>query len=186
VHINRALIAAALVILVLASLGGALYLWRWSPLATVDQRIAAVAASLTAGALVIAVVAGVVALMAYWDANKKPRLHLSVTAAGGATALVTIALRNDGTASARNAVVWLDLQGTADLTSLGRVWVQDEPTGLLRWEASAGVAVHPKVPPLALPQLMVRRRDEPLKITHTFAADGFGPETGEALTDTAG
>jgi hypothetical protein len=180
------LVAAALaLLLLLGSAGGAFYLWLWSPLATLDQRIGAATASLTAGALVLAVGAGVIALLAYRDAIRRPRLHLSVTATGGATALVTIALKNDGTASARNAVVWLDRQGTADLESqlAGTGWVQ-EPEGLLRWEASAGVAVHPKVPPLMLPQFALRRRNEPLRITHTFAADGFGPETGESLTDT--
>lgn len=167
-----------LAILVSASVGGAFYLWLDSPLATLDQHIAAATASLTAGALVIAVGAGVVALLAFRDALRKPLLRMSVGATEGQFSEVNASLVNDGTASARNAIVWLDVQGTAEVMNLPRGWTQEPTGGLLRWEAGAGVAVHPKVPPLTLPPITMRRFAEHVKISYTFAADGFGPDKG--------
>jgi hypothetical protein len=120
-----------------------------------------------------------VALQAYRDAVRTPLLSLSVVASGdGPFVTVNASLVNDGTASARNAIVWLDLQDTASLVAWGGGdWTQ-EPTGGLRWEAPAGVVIHPKVPPLTLSPFTAGKSGEHLLITYTVAADGFGPATG--------
>lgn len=176
-RVNRPrLVAAALAVLLVGSAGGALYLWLRSPLATVDQRIAAATASLTAGALVIAVVAGVVALQAYRDAIRKPRLQLSlVCTRPGQFSTVGVSLANDGSVSAQYAVVWLQFEGDVSVAS-ANYWTQ-EPGGV-RWEAPAGRVIHPWAPAYTLPSVTLQTPAEHFKLTHTVAADGFGPIKG--------
>jgi hypothetical protein len=176
-QINRAgLVAIALAAILLASVGGTLYLWQFAPL-TVDQRIAAVSASLSAGAFLIAVLAGIIALQAYRDAIRKPRLHLVIDANRGPFATVNLSLTNEGSTSARNIIVWLQFQDTVDASAYG--WIS-EASGRLRWQSRAGVVIHRTVS-YALPPVTVQKQqpDQPLKIAHTVVADGFGPVTGD-------
>jgi hypothetical protein len=189
-HINRPrLVAAALAVLLLGSAGGALYLWLWSSLATLDQRIGAATASLTAGALVIAVVAGVVALQAYRDAIRKPVLRLIIDAMVGDFSTVNVSVTNDGTASAQYAIVWLRFAGGVSVESASG-WTH-QPSGEYRWEAPAGVVIHPArpahsiaivsipdVPPYTLPSITLRTLGRRFTIGHTVAADGVGPVIG--------
>lgn len=176
-QINRAgLVAIALAAILLASVGGTLYLWQFAPL-TVDQRIAAVSASLTAGAFLIAVLAGIIALQAYRDATRKARLHLVIDANRGPFATVNLSLTNEGSTSARNIIVWLQFQDTVVASAYG--WIS-EASGRLRWQSRAGVVIHRTVS-YALPPVTVQKQkpDQPLKIAHTVVADGFGPVTGD-------
>jgi hypothetical protein len=178
---NRAgLVAAALAAILLASLGGTLYLWQFASF-TVDQRIAAVSASLTAGAFLIAVLAGIIALQAYRDAIRKPRLHLIIGANRAPFSTVNLSLTNDGSTSARNVIVWLQFQDTVSIAS-AYGWIS-EASGKLRWQSRAGVVIHRTVS-YALPPVTVQdsQPDQPLEIAHTIVADGFGPVTGEEVT----
>jgi len=71
---NRPRVLLFLLFLILgATLGGTLYLWRCSAL-TVDQRIGAVTASLTASAVLIAGLAFIIAVQAYRDGLRRPVL----------------------------------------------------------------------------------------------------------------
>jgi hypothetical protein len=145
--------------------GGALYLWQWSPLATVDQHIAAATAALTAGALVIAVGAGAIALLAYRDASLRPRLQLTAGATGGQFSTIDISLTNDGSVSAQFAIVWLQFAGDVGVSNAPHWTIQ--PTGGLRWEAPAGVVIHPKAPAYTLPSVTLRTPDGHFKV-HTY------------------
>lgn len=178
-------VAAALAILVAGSAGGAVYLWLWAPLTTLDQRIAAATAALTAGVLAIAVVAGIVALQAYRDAIRKPVLRLIVDWMIGNLSTVTVSLTNDGTASAQYAIVWLRFAGGGVSLVNAYGWTLIR-SGEVRWEAPAGVVIHPArsvagipdVPPYTLPAVTLRTPGRRIVIGHTVAADGFGPVIG--------
>jgi hypothetical protein len=174
-------IILTLVVALIGTAGGALYLWLWAPLATLDQRMAAGTAVLTAGALAIAVFAGYVAWLAYRDASRKPRLLLLVVADPVEFPAVHASLSNQGDVSARFAVVWLRFEGDVELMSTGGGWITEAPK-VLRWEASAGTVIHPTAPPYTLPAytlppVNLRVRARHCEIFYTVAADGFPPVT---------
>jgi hypothetical protein len=154
---------------------GTLYLLVWSPL-TVDQRIAASASSMTAGAFLIAVLAGIVALQAYRDAIRKPMLRLTKDVRGHEFASVILVLMNDGNGSAANVIVWIKLD---DAQIFAYANWNREAAGGLRWESPSGVLIHPSVP-YELPTLTIQKlsSDALTRLPYTVAADGFGPITG--------
>ena len=175
------LIASALVLIVAATAGGTIYVAWFAPL-TADQRIAATASTLPAGAFVIAVLAGIIAIRAYSDALRKPELELTfaVVDSSNTGTSYRLTLTNTGSASAANAVVILlkgdtwDGKWTNRLVGGGWTDTPDE----IRWDAPAGRLIHPLI-------------DEPLPllygdpigekeatVAYVIAADGFGPIDG--------
>ena len=117
----------------------------------VDQRIGAATASLTAGRW-RSRWRGVVALQAYRDAAKRPDLRLNISGCPQ-NSVVNISLVNVGSVSAQYAIVWLEYEGDVGVINAPN-WAQ-EPGGL-RWEAPAGLVIHPGAPAYTLPSIILR------------------------------
>ena len=182
-RINRAgLVAVFLALIALATLAGTLYLWLWSAL-TVDQRIAATASSLTAGAFVVAVLAGIIATLAYRQGIL--RSHLTVTlevvrTKGNCFCYFTVS--NDGKISAAYVILWVILPANMDVQDFTG-WTM-EGHNSYRWEARAGLVVHPNVPPYTLPRLQCAAYDPSIRVQYTLVADGIKSHSSE-LTNPA-
>jgi hypothetical protein len=177
------LIASALVLIVAATAVGAIYVAWFAPL-TADQRIAATASTLTAGAFVVAVLAGIVAIRAYSDALRKPDLELTFAVGAGNKNRTTyqLTLSNTGQASAANAVVILR---KGEDPRPGGKWINplmgpgwNDTIGDIRWEAPPGRLIHPFILEY-LPLLYGGPiGDEEATVRYMAVADGFGPITG--------
>ncbi len=156
---NAAFVLIAIGVIVL---GGAAAIWFASSL-NVDQRIAAIAAVLTFGALLLAVLAAILAIAGYRFTQRRPRLGIGLvydpasdplsSPGSPATTTITISpqITNFGTAPATNARVTLFFFGAAIIAAN-------------HWQFLGDIAVWYEVPilqvdstiPVVLPTVVVR------------------------------
>jgi hypothetical protein len=121
--VRNASIALALILVV--TVGGVIAIWFASTL-TIDQRIAAISATLTASALAVAVLAAVLAIAAYLFTIRLPDLQVGFTTTSFDAEIgsrdVTPYVYNNGSASASSARVLVTLVNAQILsTSLPRI-----------------------------------------------------------------
>jgi len=146
--VRRASIVLALILVV--TIGGVGALWFVSSL-TIDQRIAAIGAVLTFAGLAVAVLAAVLALLAYFLADRRASLSVGWAYAANTNGTYTVhpLLMNNGEASAASARVTLTFHHLTVMSS--GAWRQ-RASWSLSWDA---VDVHVGEYPTDLPVIVV-------------------------------
>jgi hypothetical protein len=124
---------------------------------TLDQRIAAIGAIFTAGAFILAIVASVVAVIAYSLSARHPILDLGydlsfVWDSQFYQVTLTFHVTNTGTAPALNASVFVGVSQRVTLTSTDN-WSKSSGASSVTWYADS-IAIHAEtgdsLPPLAM------------------------------------
>ena len=81
------------------------------------------------------------------------------------------AISNAGKVSAANVILWVTLpEGVFIQESTD--WTKDDDRRL-RWEARAGLVVHPKVPAYRLRRVQLVAYDPSIQVHYTLVADGI-------------
>lgn len=165
--------AVALVAIGVVVVGGMAAVWFGSSL-SVDQRIAALGAVLTFGALLLAVLAAVVAIAGYRFILRRPRLGIgfflvhSPDGQGVRTTTITPNINNYGDATATNAKVTFFFGGASIISAN-------------QWHTLGGTGMYYEIPtlhvdptiPLVLPPIVVRiaRDDHEARLSWQAVAD---------------
>jgi hypothetical protein len=135
-------------VLIFVSIGTALYAWwAWSWYPDFDKQVEAVTMVLTGAALLVAVLAGTVAIAAYWLAIQRPKLELDVSFGHADTFEIRVRLWNRNSYSARNPAVRMEFFGLQPVASGHVNWLtvpvtQSGAVGAIQWDGGADLSIH--------------------------------------------
>lgn len=167
------MLAVALPLLVIATIR--LGLWAWGSSKDFSVQIAALAMVFTGAGLAIAVLAGIVALAAYWLAIQRPKLGVEISFPNGEGVTIQVRLWNRNSYSARNPAVRIEFFGLQPVHSGAFAWpevpvTQEGAVGAIQWDGGADYSIHgpdwfrdlppfqlgaPRVLPVAQPSIYV-------------------------------